>query len=61
MLNYKIEHYMFMTGTTIEAVIRLKNNYVHGEVLQELVTIFNEENNYAVPKLGQSFKIPVLL
>ena len=51
---------MFMPGMTIEAAIRLKNNYVHGDTLKNLVAIFNEKNGLRAPRPGENFLIPIL-
>jgi hypothetical protein len=58
-INY--EPFLFMPGHTIEAVIRSKNNYVHGQTLQELVDLFNEKNQTRTPKAGENFQIPVIV
>ena len=53
------EPFLFMPGMTINAVIRSKNAYVTGEKLDELVKLFNEANDFKIPRVGQNFKIPV--
>lgn len=58
-MNYK--EFMFTTGMTIQGAIRLFNSQtLDKEVLLALVEEFNKLNNNAVPKLGISYKIPVL-
>lgn len=56
----QFEPFMFMPGMTIEAAIRLKNNYVHGDTLKNLVAIFNEKNGLRAPRPGENFLIPIL-
>ena len=60
-MKVKVEPFCFMHGHTIEGAIRMKNNYVSGPIIQELMKHFNQENGVVVPKLGQSFKIPVMI
>lgn len=50
----------FRPGETIDAVIRLKgrHSYTHEE-LKALRVCFNELNGLAVPRPGQTFKIPL--
>lgn len=55
----RYEPFLFMPGMTIHAVIRLKNNYVSGDKLKELMDLFNEKNNFQVPRAGQSLLIPI--
>ena len=54
------EPFLFMPGHTIEAAIRLKNNYIHGQSLQELVDLFNEKNGTRTPRAGENFLIPII-
>ena len=54
------EPFNFMPGHTIEAIIRLKNSYIRGEKLKYLVEKFNEKNGLIVPRIGESYQIPVL-
>lgn len=54
------ESFMFMPGQTIEAAIRLKNNYIHGEKLSNLMKLFNKKNGLKAPKPGESFLIPII-
>jgi len=49
-----------MPGMTIEAAIRMKNNYIHGEKLSELMSLFNEKNGLRAPRPGENFYIPIL-
>lgn len=53
------EPFCFMPGHTINAIIRLKNYNADGEKLEELVRLFNEINEYEVPKLGKSYLVPI--
>jgi hypothetical protein len=48
-----------MPGHTINAIVRAKNFYVEGEKLEELIQLFNEANDFEVPKLGKSYLVPV--
>lgn len=56
----KYEPFLFMPGMTIEAAIRMKNKYVHGSILKELMNKFNEINGMRAPRAGESFLIPIL-
>lgn len=53
------EPFLFMPGMTIEAAIRYKNKYIHGEILKQLMDKFNEVNGLRAPKAGESFLIPI--
>lgn len=55
-----IEH-LFMPNQTIMAVIRMYNNMINDEaVLNTLAERFNELNDNKVPRVGTSFKVPVV-
>jgi len=56
----KYEQFLFMPGMTIEAAIRMKNKYVHGPILKELMNEFNDINGLRAPRAGESFLIPIL-
>lgn len=62
-MEYKLFPYLFMPGTTIEAVIKHFNDYkLEKSVLDYLVVEFGRNNPKAFPpKAGQSAMIPVLL
>jgi hypothetical protein len=55
-----VEH-KFRPSETIDAVLRLRgrHNYTHEEIIS-LRARFNELNGLVVPKVGETFKIPVL-
>lgn len=59
-MKVSYEPFLFMPGMTIEAAIRYKNKYIHGEILKELMSKFNEVNGLRAPKAGESFLIPVM-
>lgn len=53
--------FTFTTGMTIHGAIRLFNeSALDKQILEKLVIEFNKINNNEVPKLGKSYKIPVL-
>lgn len=56
----RYEPFLFMPGMTIEAAIRFKNKYIHGQILTELMKEFNMVNDFRAPHAGESFLIPVL-
>lgn len=55
----RFETFNFMPGHTIEAIIRMKNSYIKGDKLKYLVDQFNERNGNSIPKIGESYQIPV--
>lgn len=58
-MTYK--DFLFTTGMTIHGAIKLLNDTVlDKQTLEQLVEEFNKINNNEVPKLGKSYKIPVL-
>lgn len=58
-MTYK--DFAFTTGMTIHGAIRLFNeSALDKQILEKLVKEFNKLNNNEVPKLGKSYKIPVL-
>lgn len=59
----KIVHteHLFMPNQTIMAVIRMHNNMISDEAtLTTLIDKFNELNDNKVPRVGASFKVPVV-
>ena len=53
---------MFMSGQTINAIIRMHNSMVDDDnTLSALVEEFNRANANAVPRIGSVFDIPVIL
>lgn len=59
-MSIRTEQYFFGSGTTIEAILRLKNPLVEiGPNLQELVNIFNELNQNVCTKAFSQYIIPI--
>lgn len=49
-----------MPGHTIKSIIRQYNNMIDDPViLEQLLHEFNNLNGAVVPRVGQSFKIPI--
>lgn len=55
-----VDHY-FGTNQTIIGALQLhnKHNIQHGK-MELLLQVFNILNNYQIPKVGSTFKIPIL-
>ena len=61
-MKYNHTSHLFMSGQTINAIIRKYNGMVvDADDLIKLQHEFNRINDSAIPKIGQTLLIPVML